>query len=279
MTTSQAQVITRDMVKDLNIGETAIISSAAVASGPGLSPAIWGDCPRLQMMVDPTVGIIATDDFTVVQATGFPYELTGTNGTFAGVAGSPGVALLSAPTGADNNEAHIAYNNDVSGLIKCDASHKWWFEARLKLSQVTAEGGVIVGLLDEGASADAILADDTMILTATLDYLGFQIVEAAATTLVWRTINQLASRTAINEAAAVATTNYVKLGMKSVPNSAGTLATVTFYVNGVALPDTVTTAGTNYPLDQVLIPHFGIKTGLNGAFSMTIDWWSAAQLR
>ncbi len=266
------------MVKELGSGAVITASSSAVASGVGLSPAIWDDCPRLQMMLDPTLGIMENDFFQKVQATGFPYEISGTNGTFAATAGYPGVATA-ATGGTDNDECELAYNNDVAGLIKCDASHPWWFETRVKLSQVTAEGGVLVGLLQQAASADAIMADDTMILTATLDYIGFQIVETAATSLVWRTINQLASRTAINEAAYPASTNYIKLGMKSVSNAAGTLATVTFYVDGVALPDTTTTAGVNFPLNQILIPHFGIKTGKAAVFSMAINWWSAAQLK
>ena len=275
---SNAQVSTAPIVKDLNSGALAIVSSLATAGGVGLSPVIWNDCPRLQMMLDPTIGIMASDFFQTVQATGFPYEISGTNGTFTAVASAPGTALLLA-TGTDNDEAHIAYNADVGGLITCNASKKWWFEARVKLSQATAEGGVLVGLLEQAASQDAIMATNSMILTATLDYIGFQIVEASATALTWRTINQLASRTAINEAAYPASTSYIKLGMKSVPNAAGTLATVTFYVNGVALPDTVTTAGTNFPLNVTLIPQFGIKTGKSAAFSMTLNWWSAAQLK
>lgn len=276
---SEAQVSTRDIVKELSGGALATLSSNAGASGVGLSPLIWDDCPRLQMLLDPTIGIMAGDRFTAVQATGYPYEISGTNGTFTAVADNVGMGRISAP-GTDNDEAHIAYNNDVAGLIKCDPSHKWWFETRLKLSQITVEGGVIVGLLEQAASADNILADNTMILTATLDFLGFQIVEATApATMVWRTINQLASRTAINEAAAVCTTSYVKLGMKSVPNSAGTIATITFYVNGVALPNTTTTAGTNFPLDKYLIPQFGVKTGAGSAFNVDINWWEAAQLK
>lgn len=251
------------------------------ATGPGLSPEIWYDCPLVAMSVDPTFGVTAGDDFTVVQATGFPYELSGTNGTFTAVASSPyGEALLSAVTGTDNNEAHIAYNNDVGGLITCNTTKKWWFEARVKLSQVIAEGGVIVGLLEQAASADAILADDSMILTATLDFIGFQFVEAVANAAPnWRTMMQLAARAAVSETAVAASTSYIKLGMKSTPNEAATVATVKFYVNGAALADSTTTAATNFPLDVCLIPHFGVKTGKNTAFSITIDWWRAAQVR
>ena len=258
-----------------------IVPASGTAAGAGLSPLIWSDCPLLQMMVDPTVGIEVMDEFTRVQTTGFPYNLVGTNGTFATVAGQPyGQALLSAPTGTDNNEAQLAFNNNVGGIIKCDAAKKWWFESRLKLSQIAAEGGVFVGLLEAGASADALMADDTMILTASVDAIGFQFVEAVANAApYWRTMMQLAARAAVSETAALASTNFVKLGMKSVPNAAGTLATVTFYVDGVALAATALSTATDFPLDQVLQIHFGVKTGKNAAFSLTLDWWKAAQLR
>lgn len=257
-----------------------VYNQNGTAAGAGLSPLIWDDCPIIQLYTDPTLGILARDDFAVVQATGFPYNLVGTNGTFAGVAGQPyGQALLNCP-GVDNNEAHLQYNNNVGGLIKCDAASKWWFETRLKASQIAAEGGVFVGLMEAGASADNILNDNDMIMTATIDAIGFQMVEAAANpTPNWRTMMQLAARAAVSETAAPMSTNFVKLGMKSVPNAAGTVATVTFYVNGVALAATTTTAATNFPLDQVLQIHFGVKTGLGAAFSLTLDWWQAAQLR
>jgi len=255
-----------------------IYTSEGTAAGVGLSPDIWDDCPRLDILLDPTMGIMAGDRFTAVQATGYPYEISGTNGTFLPIADNPGLARLSAP-GTDNDECHIAYNNDIAGLIKCDAAKKWWFEARVKLSQITVEGGVLVGLLEQAASADAIIADNTMVLTATLDYLGFQVVEATApASMVWRTINQLAARTAISEAAATCSTSWVKLGMKSVPNAAGSVATVTFYVDGLALADTVLTSGTNYPLNKYLIPQFAVKTGAGSAFNLDMNWWEAAQL-
>jgi hypothetical protein len=258
----------------------AVVDSTVPATGAGLS-SFWSDCPLVTMMVDPAHGVTAGDDFTVVQTTGFPYELSGTNGTFTAVASSPyGEALLSAVTGTDNNEAHIAYNNDVAGCITCNTTKKWWFEARVKLSQIAAECGTFVGLLEQAASADAIMADDSMIITAGLDAIGFQIVEAAANAAPnWRTMMQLAARAAVSETAAAASTSYVKLGMKSVPNVALDAAIITFYVNGVALADTTTTAATDFPLNVCLIPHFGVKTGKNTAHSLTIDWWRAAQLR
>jgi len=250
------------------------------ASGAGISPLIWADCPILGIMADPGLGVLAKDDFTVVQTTGFPYEISGTNGTFTAVAGSPGVGLIST-TALDNNECHIAYNRDVAGVITCNATKKWWFEAKIALNQIADTFGAFVGLLQQGASQDALMGDDDMILTAGIDKIGFQIVEAVANAApYWRTMMDLAARAAISETAALASINWVKLGMKSEPNADATVATVKFFVDGVELADTTTTAATNFPLNVCLIPHFGVKSGAAAGVdvTMSISWWMAAQL-
>lgn len=251
-----------------------IYDKSGSAAGAGLSPLIWDDCPRLQMLVNPTLGIFAGDNFDVVQATGFPYKLSGTNGTFAAVAAQmQGVARISAP-GTDNDEAYLAYNNDAAGLIKADATHNWWFEARVKLSQIASEQGVFVGLAEEtGVGAD-FMTDHTMALKV-VDSIGFQIVHATAAAAVWQSIIQLTggARAAVNATLASGSTDWVKLGMKSVSG------TVTFYVDGAANATTVLSSATNFPLDQVMEPTFATKTGKGAANSLDIDWWYAAQLR
>lgn len=251
-----------------------VYDKSGSASGEGLSPLIWDDCPRLQMLINPTLGIFVGDNFEKVQATGFPYELTGTNGTFAAVAAQmQGVARISAP-GTDNDEAYIAYNNDAAGLIKADATHNWWFEARVKLSQIAAEQGVFVGFAEEtGVGADFV-TDNTMALKV-VDSIGFQIVHATAAAAVWQSIIQLTggARVAVNATLANGSTDWVKLGMKSVSG------TVTFYVDGIANATTVASSATNFPLNQVMEPTFATKTGKGAANSLDIDWWYAAQLR
>lgn len=242
-------------------------------SGAGLS-AFWDDCPRLQMLVDPTLGVFAGDDFTGVQATGFPYALTGTNGTYTGTAASGyGVATLLAP-GTDNDEAYLTSNNNAAGLIKADATHNWWFEARVKLSQISAEQGIFVGLAGETEVGADLMTNDTMAMKV-IDSIGFQIVHATAAAAVWQSIIQLTggARVAIDATLVDGSTDWVKLGMKSV------LGTVTFYVDGVANATTTTSAATNFPLDQFLQITFGTKTGKAAANSLALDWWYAAQLR
>lgn len=248
--------------------------SPGTASGAGLSPNIWSDCPLLEMTVDPTLGITDGDNFTRVQATGFPYELVGANGTFAAVAGqAQGVARILA-TGADNDEAYISSNNDKAGIIKADATKNWWFEARVKLSQITAEQGVFVGLAEEtGVGAD-LMTDDTMAMKV-LDSIGFQIVHAVAAAAQWQSMMQLSggARAAANATLALGSTDYVKLGMKSV------LGTVTFFVDGIADATTVLSSAANFPLDQVMEVVFATKTGKAAANSLDIDWWKVAQRR
>lgn len=243
-------------------------------SGEGLSPLIWHDCPLAAMAVDPTIGVTAGDDFVSVQATGFPYLITGANGTFAAVpAVTHGQAVLTA-TGADNDECYVTTNNNVAGLIKADATHDWWFEARVKVSQITLAQGVFVGLAEEtGVGAD-FMTDNTMAMKV-LDSIGFQIIAATDIAAVWQSAMQLngGARAAINATLATASTSFVKLGMTSKAGK------VRFFVNGVPDSTTVSSGDTNFPLDQVMQITFATKCGQGTANTLTLDWWRAAQLR
>jgi hypothetical protein len=251
-----------------------LLCEDGTATGAGLSPLIWSDCPRLQMLVDPTLGFFIGDNFLTVQADGFPYELTGANGTFAALAAQvQGVARLSAP-GTDNDEAYIAYNDDAAGQIKADATSDWWFEARVKPSQIATAQGLFVGLAEETGVGVDFMTDNTMALKV-VDYLGFQVIAATDIAAVWQTVMALngGARVAVSATAATAAASWTKLGMKSVSG------TVTFYVNGAALSDTVASSATNFPLDQVMEIVFATKAGTGAANNLDIDWWYAAQLR
>lgn len=258
-------------VAGLGLGKNYTLPTAA---GEGLSPAIWDDCPRLLMLTDPTAGHFVGDNFHVVLATAYGYELTGTNGTFAKVAAQQdGHGIISAP-GADNDEAYLTFANDAGGLILADAATDWWFEARLKINQIATAQGAFFGLAEETAVAADFMTDNTMAMKV-VDSIGFQIVQATDAAPTWQSMMQLngGARAAVNATLHTATTDFVKFGMKSV---AGTVA---FYVNGVADGTTTTSAATNFPLDQVMSPTFARKAGSAAANTMTIDWWYAAQLR
>ena len=244
------------------------------ATGAGLSLLIWSDCPRGLMLCDPTVGHFLFDDFHVVLATAYGYELTGTNGTFAKVAAQQdGHGIISCP-GADNDEAYLTFANDAGGIIKADAATDWWFEARLKINQIATAQGAFVGLAEETAVAADFMTDNTMAMKV-VDSIGFQIVQATDAAPTWQSMMQLngGARAAVNATLHTATTGFVKLGMKSISG------TVTFYVNGASDSTQTTSAATNFPLDQVMSPTFARKAGSAAANTMTIDWWAAAQLR
>ena len=246
------------------------------AAGAGLSPLIWSTCPRAEMLLDPTLGIWVGDDFPVVQATGFPYTLyTDTTDTFTSLAGQIGGVGRIALSGSDNDEEYVVYNQSA-GIIKADATHNWWFEARIKPSQVATAHGIFIGLAEEAGVGADLMDTDNMVLKV-IDAIGFQIISAAdgAACAVIQTIIQLngGARVAVDATAGTATAAYIKFGMKSI------LGTVTFYLNGVALDTTVASTATNFPLDQIMCPTFGVKAGDSNAENLDIDWWYAAQLR
>ncbi len=248
------------------------------ASGAGLSPLIWSDCPRLEMLIDPTLGHFVGDDFTLVNGESFTtaknYTLAGANGTFAHTASDPnGVAILTAP-GTDNDECNVNLNTGV-GVLKADASTNWWFETRVKINQIATAQGVFVGLVDDQVTMGVdFMTDNTMALKVQ-GLLGFQIIHASDEAAIWQTIQAKAAgdRVALNATAATASTGWVKLGMKSVSG------TVTFYVNGVADATTTTSASTNFPLNLYMVPGFATKCGSAAANTLSVDWWYAASLR
>jgi len=255
-----------------------VTSEDSTAAGAGFSPLIWDDCPRLQMLLDPTLGHFVGDDFTLANGESFTtaknYTLAGANGTFTHVASDPnGVALLTA-TGTDNDECNVNLNTGV-GVLKADASTNWWYETRVKINQIATAQGVFAGLVDDQVTMGVdFMTDNTMALKVQ-GLLGFQIIHATDAAAIWQTIQVKAAgaRVALSATAATASTGWIKLGMKSVSG------TVTFYVNGVANATTTTSASANFPLNLYMVPGWATKCGSAAANTLSVDWWYAAQLR
>lgn len=255
-----------------------ITDEAATAAGAGLSPLIWDDCPRIQMLQDPTLGHFVGDDFTLANGESFTtaknYTLAGANGTFTHLAADPnGVAVLTAP-GTDNDACNVNLNTGV-GILKLDATKNWWFETRVKINQIATAQGVFVGLITDDITMGVDFMTDNTMAMKVQDALGFQILAATDIAAVWQSMMILTggARAAIDATLLTASTGWVKLGMKCVSG------TVTFYVNGVADDSTTTSATANFPLDQYVVPAFATKCGSAAANTMSIDWWYAAQLR
>ena len=260
-------------VDELNVNKI-ITNKALGANDYGLTPEIWESFPLMNMLVDPTIGITAGDDFASVAVTGFPYAIAGANGTAVSLTTAPSILLMTAP-GTDNDECFVTYNNALSGLITLNATKNWAFEARVKVSQITTAQGVFVGLAgpSSGVGAD-FMTDNTMALKV-IDLLGFQIIAATDVAAIWQTIHAKTSgaRVAVDSTAATAAVSFVKLGMKCISG------TVSFFYNGALLDTQVKTTAENFPLDVVVNPVFATKCGSGAANTLQVDWWRAAQLR
>ena len=250
----------------------------ATAAGAGLSPLIWDDCPRAQMLVDPTIGHFVGDNFAQATAksftTAYDYTIAGANGTLTHTAGDPnGVALLTAP-GTDNDECNVNAATGV-GIVSLTAAANWWFETRVKMNQITTAQGVFVGLVDDQVTMGVdFMTDNTMALKVQ-GLIGFQVIAAVDAAAIWQTIHVKAAgaRVALNTTAATASTGWVKLGMKCVSG------TVAFYVNGVQDATTVASSATNFPLNLYGVPCWATKCGSAAANTLSVDWWYGAQLR
>ena len=255
-----------------------VLDESGTAAGAGLSPLIWSDCPRVQMLIDPTLGHFVGDNFALADGEHFTtaknYTLAGAGATFTHLAADPnGVAVLTA-TGTDNDECNVNLNSGV-GLVKLAADTSWWFETRVKVNQIATSQGVFVGLLGDDITMGVDFHTDATMAMKIQDTLGFQILAATDIAAVWQSMMHLTggARAAINATLATASTGWIKLGMKS---SSGT---VTFYVNGVADATTVASSATNFPLNKYALPAFATKCGSATANTLSVDWWYAAQLR
>lgn len=253
------------------------------ASGAGLSPAIWSDCPRLLMLMDPLAGHFVGDDFTLSNGESYTtaknYTLAGANGTFTHPAGDPdGVALLSTSTTAQN-EANVNVNSGV-GLLKAAATTTWWFETRVNLNQITTGQGAFVGLVDDQVTVGADFMTDTTMALKVQGLLGFQVISPVGSINAnWQSVHVKASgaRVALNATALAGSTGWNKFGLKCTTN--GTVGLVTYYVNGVQDPTSVLTSAANFPLDLYMLPVWAVKTGDTTNNTLSVDWWYAAQLR
>ena len=243
----------------------------------GLSPAIWSDCPLLQMEVNPLYGASDGDDFVGTGGclvTANKYAFAGTNGTFTAVDAVMGGEVILTDPGADNDEIYVSANNNGPQLY-LDAVSTWWFESRIKISQITVEQGIFVGLLKQGGMGADEMTDDTMALKVQ-NYLGFQVVEPVAHAPRLYTV-QCIDAGARSQLALLSYTfaanTFVKLGMKSIAG------TVTFYVDGVADATTTLSSSAQFPLNKAMCANWACKTGAASANTMTIDWWKIAQSR
>jgi len=264
-------------------------SAYHTTSGRGPSPGIWGDCPVLEMMLNPGKGWIHFYDFqngpeiaaatAVSSATACGYTVySEANATATQQTDAPEGELLLEVNGADDIDIALGYS-EKAGCIKIAASQPkaFWFEARVKMATVgDNKTGMFIGLHDEGCFvADGILADDGAMTSD--DYLGFLWPSSDNDTI--DTVCELAAGAMlqIQDTVAVPVNDtYIKLGMKLIEGETN----VRFYVNDVETSTTVAVTNAKFPADQELQPVLALRSAAadSPAGGASIDWWRFAQL-
>lgn len=275
---------------DFNAAIADVPVAYGTAAGRGPSPLIWDDCPVLDYTLNPQLGSHVFDDLqdgivvAANQAVGAAAAL-GTTGDFAAftltgatittlATDTGGVVTLTVTTDEDA-DCRIAYpmNIETAGMFKFSAGKKLWMEARVKVDNVTdAKQNLFCGFAEEALMATGELIAVAGGATADKDYVAFRQDEADGD--AWQTHHNIATggHTTLSATAGVITINtFHKLGMYCD----GT--TVTFFIDGVPLADTVAVNGTNFPTDEEMGFYFGIVAASADSIVSSIDWIRIAQ--
>lgn len=262
-------------------------------NGRGLSGSLWKGVPILEANVNPSAGKFLFDDFlsfggtvtsnvgTYSSKAGGYYSYEDTGGSITQLATEvDGVIRLTTDT-SDNDEVWLQSGTATSvfGKFASSGGKKLVFETRVRPISITTRNNYI-GFAEEGfAVADAITDAGAMVTTK--DFLGFRSLEGDAAD--YDTVFQKASQTTqvIKDDAltAVASTWY-KLGFVFDPNANNTSQLLRYYVDGVLIAGTVTSAilsAATFPDGEEMAPVWGVKNGTTTAVALDVDWWAAWQ--
>ena len=215
----------------------------------GPSPIIWADCPVIAMQKDPGKGIHFMEDFlgayTNLTATG---ALVGTPFTLVDDGGD---GYVTVDTSAYDNE-HGVVQIEPDGETQYDEAYlvsqilyqlvmnsgrKMWFEARVKLEDITADLSLICGLgdstllagtsvLEESATPDTIESRDFVGFVAFSDGTKIHDIDAIYHEVGDAAVTQV--KDAAFAQASWVNDTYVKMGLKFDGEKS-----LKYYINGV----------------------------------------------
>ncbi len=275
---------------DFNAVIADVPQAFGTTAGRGPSPLIWDDCPVLDFMLNPQLGSHFFDDLQegiVVAAnqTTAQAAALGTAGKFAAFAltgtaistlatDTGGVVTLTVTTDEDA-DCSIAYplNTLTAGMFKFASGKKLWMECRVKVDNVTNDKiNLFCGFAEEGQMATNQLMAAAGGATSDEHYVAFKIEQADGDQWQTQYNTNSGGHTVLQVAAGTITINsYSKLGIYFD----GT--TITYYIDGVALADTVEISGTNFPVDEEMAFYFGINAASATSIVASIDWMRVAQ--
>lgn len=241
------------------------------------SQVIWADCPLLEMMADGR-GAYFIEDFVSgggADATSGPFGTFLDSGATLTYANEVNGALVL--TEASDDDAASIFGAPAFQITKNGG--KFWFEARIKTSNVTAaKQAFFVGLIDSTAVSNTspLAADGTL---ASVNCVGFHGEEGNTTAFDTSYRANGVTAVVVNEnVGTLAADTYVKLGMRFDPFD----ATLRFYIDGVeqasskVIPDAT---GTDFPADVAMRWFIGHHLAASETETLTIDWVRVAQLR
>lgn len=264
----------------------------------GPSPDLWADCPVSEFTENPSKGFERYDDFqfapvlvtptiTTQALYGGGYKAFGSaSGTLLGKQAEGGGGLEFITGGSDNDGINIQLIQ--TPLKMALGKGDLWFEGRASFASIAdTVGGWFFGLA-ETMTLTAIVPITAAGAIADKNLVGFHRDEADGDNLdvIYKadgvtkvTVKADAVSTTANThtvAGSLAAATFIKLGMR-LRASTGVL---TFFLNGVALPDTKTlpsAAGTDFPNDVLLAPIFAGVAATGAAQTANLSWWRWAQ--
>jgi hypothetical protein len=256
-----------------------------------LSPAIWAEFPRAEVVEDPSRGLFFFDDFVATPDVAAGAEanygiykgFASTGGSVAEVAGVAGGQKVFSSDG-DNEGASLA---TVSKPVIINRSAKMTcFEARVKFSTIAdTNSGAFVGLIDTSTlsatvpiAAAGTLADE--------NFVGFHRLEGDGDKLdIVYKADGVTQVTLLADAVTLVADTWVKIGFRfEQTHSAGNFI-LRFFANNVELTPTngryqiPTAQGTDFPNDVAmgLVAAILNATGTSPG-TMTVDWWALGQM-
>lgn len=248
-------------------------------TGRGISGAIWGDCPWLEIVEDPSRGWCFHDDFliggitpTITTLIAGPggYSMFGSTGATITYDDEPGGAIVL--TESDDNEA-VSLGTKQHPFRLSSTAGRFWFEARVKTNTiVTLEQGFFIGLM--GATNQSA----TVPLTATsaiadINCVGFHKPEANTTAFNCSYKKIGATAVVVNTGVgSLAVNSYIKLGMKMQDGQ------IDFFINGARQASAASVSASDFPSGAGLGPILALICGTNNDSILSMDWWRIAQL-
>ncbi|MEW6439247.1 MAG: hypothetical protein AB1508_19015 [Pseudomonadota bacterium] len=268
-------------------------------STTGPSPAIWADCPVLDMALDPRIGYHVFDDFLSwpligTQTTQIAHDKYKVFNTGSGVVTQVSAVnsvetsggILSITLDTDNDSGSIAQAYPSFLLTgSATTSAKLWFEARVAVNTIATNTlGFMVGLaeVEQWTLATGVPFNGGDGITNSASFIGFRKTEDGLGSIDSVYSDRATSFTNIGAGQASCTANtFVKLGFRYDPSLLADC--VSFYCDGVKMATTFArssvTGTTNLKANALglIAAVIADSGGTSGAFYM--DWWRVAQLR